>query len=71
VVRWRDDRGGSGVAEMSWEVVSGDYDSGYEWEMRWVIDTAEITPDATEVTITAEDIKENASGPAVYSLVGS
>ena len=70
-VRWRDDRGGSGAAELTWEVLSGDYDSGYEWEMRWSIDADEIAAGATEVTITAEDIKENESAPAVYSLAGA
>ena len=28
-VRWQDDQGGSGVAELQWEVLDGDYDAGY------------------------------------------
>ena len=56
-VRWQDDRGGSGVAEMRWEVLGGDYDSGFEWEMRWSVPVEELSPDASELTVTAEDIK--------------
>jgi hypothetical protein len=67
-VRWRDDRGGSGVAELTWEVISGDYDSGYEWQMRWVLPASDLSPGATEVTITAEDIKGNTSAPVAFAL---
>ena len=67
-VRWRDDQGGSGVAEMRWEVLGGDYDSGFEWEMRWSVPVEELSPDASELTVTAEDIKGRTSPPVVESL---
>jgi hypothetical protein len=60
-VSWRDNRGGSGVAELDWEVVSGDYDSGYVGETRWSFPASDLAPGATEVTITAEDIKGHAA----------
>ncbi len=63
-VHWRDDRGGSGVAELDWEVLSGDYDSGYKWRTRWSIPAGALTPGATEVTIRAVDIKGRASARA-------
>jgi hypothetical protein len=68
VVRWRDDRGGSGTAEMSWHILSGDYRSSYEWEMLWSFPTRELTRGATEVTVTAKDIKGNASTPVVFPV---
>ena len=63
-VRWQDDRGGSGVAELDWEVLSGDYDSGYKWQTRWSIPASALTPGATKVTIRAVDIKGHASARA-------
>jgi hypothetical protein len=60
-VRWQDDRGGSGTARLDWQVLSGDYDSGYEWQTRWSIPAGALTPGATEVTIRAEDIKGHGS----------
>jgi hypothetical protein len=64
-VRWRDNRGRSGVARMRWEILDGDYDSGYEWQTRWAIPVAELSPAATRLELTAEDIKGNESRRAV------
>jgi hypothetical protein len=58
-VRWQDDRGGSGVARLDWQVISGDYDTGYDWQTRWSFPASALTLGATKVTITAEDIKRN------------
>jgi hypothetical protein len=66
-VRWSDDQGRSGVAELTWSVLAGDYSSGYDWEMRWSFPAADLTPGATRVTITAEDIKDRSSAPAVIA----
>ncbi len=52
---------GSGVADLSWEVLSGNYNSGYKWRTRWSIPAGALTPGATEVTIRAVDIKGHAS----------
>ena len=60
-VRWRDDDGRSGVARMNWEVLDGDYDSGYEWQTRWSFAAADVSPAATRVEVVAEDIKGNES----------
>lgn len=67
-VRWQDDQGGSGVAELDWEVLGGDYDSGFEWEMRWSVPGDELSPGASAVTVTAEDIKGRRSAPIVAQL---
>jgi hypothetical protein len=63
-VRWQDNRGGSGAADLRWEVLSGDYDSGYQWRTRWSIPAGALTPGATRVTIRAVDIKGQASAGA-------
>ena len=67
-VRWEDDQGGSGVAEMHWEVLDGNADTGFEWEMRWSVSAEELSTDASELTVTAEDIKGRTSAPVVESL---
>jgi hypothetical protein len=67
-VRWRDDGGGSGVAELTWKVLSGNYNSGYDWKMRWSLPAGDLTSGANRVTIVAEDIKGNESAPAVQSI---
>jgi hypothetical protein len=64
-VRWRDDRGRSGVARMTWEVISGDYDSGYEWQTRWSFPADDVSPAATRVEVITEDIKGNRATFAV------
>ena len=70
-VRWHDDRGRSGVARMNWEVLDGDYDSGYEWQTRWSFAAADVSPAATRVEVVAEDIKGNESAARVLVLSGS
>ena len=67
-VRWRDDRGQSGVARMRWEVLAGDYDSGYQWQTRWSFSAADISPAATRVEVIAEDIKGNESRRVVLGF---
>ncbi len=66
-VRWRDNGGRSGVARMNWEVLDGDYDSGYEWQTRWSFAAADVSPAATRVEVIAEDIKGNESKRVVVS----
>ena len=46
---------------MNWEVLDGDYDSGYEWQTRWSFAAADVSPAATRVEVIAEDIKGNES----------
>jgi hypothetical protein len=67
-VRWQDDQGGSGVAELRWDVLGGNPETGYEWEMRWSVPADALSPDASEVTVTAEDIKGRTSAPVVQEL---
>ena len=54
-VEWRTATGKTGAATMTWTVVGGDYQVGYQWKMDW---SARI-PAATgeRVTLTAWDIK--------------
>ena len=55
---------------MNWEVLEGDYDSGYEWQTRWSFAAADVSPAATRVEVVAEDIKGNASARVVLVSSG-
>ena len=66
-VRWSDDAGGSGVARLDWQILSGNHDSEYVWQTQWSVPASALSPGATRVTITAEDIKGNTSAPATVS----
>jgi hypothetical protein len=52
-IRWRDHRGGRGVARMTW--------NARQRETKWAFPATALAPDATRVTITAEDIKGRTS----------
>jgi hypothetical protein len=54
-VRWYDDRGREGVAQLTWNV-TGDYRSGWKGAMDWSIDRLRVSPGARRLTISAEDI---------------
>jgi hypothetical protein len=69
-VRWTDDRGRSGVSGMNWEVLDGDYDSGYEWQTNWSFAAASVSAAAPRVEVVAEDIKGNESAPRVLVSSG-
>ena len=56
-VRWKNNRGGAGAAKMTWRVKSGDYTSGYDWQMDWSARGITLQPGINEVEVTAEDIK--------------
>ncbi len=56
---------------MNWEVLEGDYDSGYEWQTRWSFAAADVSPAATRVEVVAEDIKGNESAPRALVASGS
>lgn len=49
VVRWTDDRGGAGVAKMTWNAEAK--------RMRWTFPARALTQGAGQVRVTAEDIK--------------
>jgi hypothetical protein len=67
-VVWQDDRGRSGVARVDWQVLSGNFDSGYKWQTRWSIPAGSLTPGATRVTIRAVDVKGRASAGAALRV---
>lgn len=55
-VRWQNDRGGSGMAQLVWDVLGGDYNSGYSWRTRWSA-SIPVAAGQNRITVTAEDIK--------------
>ncbi len=64
-VDWRDDRGGSGVAQLTWDVASDDksFRSQSAAQTKWSIPASDLSPGATKVTVTAVDIKGLKSKP--------
>ena len=65
VVRWRDDAGGTGAAQMTWAIDAGDEDVGFTWHTEWTVPAGDLAPGATSVTVTAEDIKGRVSEPVL------
>ena len=63
VVRWRDNLGGRGVAELDFKVTEGDMLYIKDWQMDWSVPREEITDGASSVTVRAVDIKRNISAP--------
>jgi hypothetical protein len=71
LVRWQNDRGGSGTAQLAWDVLSGDYRSAYEWRTRWSAPAIPLAPGENRITVTAEDIKGLATTRAIRFANGS
>jgi hypothetical protein len=70
-VRWQNDRGGSGTAQLTWDVLSGDYRSGYKWRMRWRAPAIPLRPGLNQITVTAEDIKGLANAQVIRVANGT
>jgi hypothetical protein len=70
-VRWQDDLGRSGVAQLSWDTGNDDdnFKSESPAQTRWSIPASELTPGASRVTITAADIKGLESAPTTIPAV--
>jgi hypothetical protein len=60
-VRWHDDRGRFGTAELDWDVEGGDIRNGWRWTMRWRLRGVRAPSGRTRITVVAEDIKGLAS----------
>lgn len=71
VLRWCNSRRGSGVAQMEWQVLSGDYRIGYNWQTNWSIPGVPLQPGINEITVIAEDITGLASGVTLTVTSGS
>ena len=70
-VRWRDNLGGAGVAELDFRITEGELLYIKNWRMDWRIPRSALTDGASSVRVVAVDIKRNTSAPAVVSLGGS
>jgi hypothetical protein len=55
-VTWVDDRGGSGSAQLTWQILGGGVAQGWQWQMDWSVATVSLQPGTNTITITAEDI---------------
>jgi hypothetical protein len=70
-VRWQNDRGDRGTAQLTWDVLSGDYRSGYKWRTRWSAPAIPLEPGENQIRVTAEDIKGLATTHVVRVANGS
>jgi hypothetical protein len=66
VVRWANSRGGSGTAHLTWDIISGNYQSGYNWRTRWSAPAIPVKSGDNQITVTVEDIK----GLATTQVIG-
>ena len=71
VVRWRDNLGGRGVAQLDFKITEGDMLYIKDWQMDWSIPRQALTDGASSVTVRAVDIKRNISAPRVVRLDGA
>ena len=55
-IRWSDDHGNRGVAQMTWQITGGTVDTGLQWQMRWTT-TVPVPAGGAAFTITAENTK--------------
>ena len=69
-VRWRDNLGRAGVAELNFRITQGSPLYIENWRMDWRIPRSALTNRASSVRVVAVDIQGNASAPAVVSLGG-
>jgi hypothetical protein len=65
LVRWTNDRGGSGVARLAWDVLSGDYRSRYNWRTRWSLPAIALAPGENRIRVTVENIKGLATSQVI------
>jgi len=64
-VRWSNDRGGSGAAQMNWQVFSNYslasyadyYQSSWDWQTNWSIADVPLQSGLNRITLVVEDIK--------------
>ena len=71
VVRWTNDRGGSGTAELDWEPGEGGYLSDSTGQMLWSIASVPLQPGTNTITVTADGIKGPSSSLSVAVTAGS
>ena len=68
-VRWANDRGGSGTAQLTWEIdweqAEGDFAAGFTWQTHWSIDAIPLQPGINSITISADGIKGPSSSVEV------
>jgi hypothetical protein len=70
-VRWRNGRGDSGTARLTWDVLSGDYNSRYNWRTRWSAPAIPLEPGQNQITVTVEDIKGLTATQAITFTTGA
>ena len=69
-IRWRDNLGRAGVAELDFRITQGEPLYIKNWRMDWRIPRSALTKGASSVRVVAVDIKGNTSAPVVVSLGG-
>lgn len=57
VIRWVNDRGGSGAAQMTWHVKWVNEREGFVGQMNWSVPAIALLPGVNRIELTVEDIK--------------
>lgn len=57
VIQWSSDHSSNGAARMVWQAKSGNYQSGWDWQMNWSIEAIPLQVGSNTITVTVKDIK--------------
>jgi hypothetical protein len=65
-VRWSTASGRTGAAKMTWTVTSGDYSTGYQWRMDWLLGAVALPGEP--ITISTEDVHGLVTSTTVVAI---
>lgn len=73
VVRWSNDRGGSGTAQLTWQVLGGSDSQGWTAQTTWAAASVPLSSGLNTITLTVENIKglTTTTSLAITSSAGS
>jgi len=57
VVRWSDSQGGSGTAQLTWQILGGTASTSWNAQTNWMVPSIPLAPGANTITVEVEDIK--------------
>jgi len=57
VVRWSDSQGGSGTAQLTWQILGGSASTSWTAQTNWVVPSIPLGPGPNTITVQVEDIK--------------
>jgi hypothetical protein len=57
VVRWSDSQGGSGTAQLTWQILGGSASTTWTSQTTWAVPSIPLGPGPNTITVAVEDIK--------------